>query len=85
MSIGQIEAVAADADMLQIGSRNMQNFDLLKALGEAGKPILLKRGLASTIEEFVMAAEYILARQSGCSAGERVSAVSITIRAMCWI
>jgi 3-deoxy-7-phosphoheptulonate synthase len=60
MSIGQIEDIAAHADMLQVGSRNMQNFDLLKALGSAGKPILLKRGLASTIEEFVMAAEYIL-------------------------
>ncbi|MBD2770785.1 3-deoxy-7-phosphoheptulonate synthase [Iningainema sp. BLCCT55] len=60
MSITQIEIVAAHADMLQIGSRNMQNFDLLKALGQAGKPILLKRGLAATIEEFVMAAEYIL-------------------------
>jgi 3-deoxy-7-phosphoheptulonate synthase len=60
MSIAQIEVVAAHADMLQIGSRNMQNFDLLKALGQAGKPILLKRGLAATIEEFVMAAEYIL-------------------------
>ena len=60
MSISQIEIVAAQADMLQIGSRNMQNFDLLKALGQAGKPILLKRGLAATIEEFVMAAEYIL-------------------------
>ncbi|BAY06963.1 3-deoxy-7-phosphoheptulonate synthase [Calothrix sp. NIES-2098] len=60
MSIAQIEIVAARADMLQIGSRNMQNFDLLKALGQANKPILLKRGLAATIEEFVMAAEYIL-------------------------
>ncbi|NWF59506.1 MAG: 3-deoxy-7-phosphoheptulonate synthase [Fischerella sp.] len=60
MSISQIEAIAAHADMLQVGSRNMQNFDLLKALGQAGKPILLKRGLAATIEEFVMAAEYIL-------------------------
>ncbi len=60
MSIAQIDIVAAHADMLQIGSRNMQNFDLLKALGQAGKPILLKRGLAATIEEFVMAAEYIL-------------------------
>ncbi|BAZ27698.1 phospho-2-dehydro-3-deoxyheptonate aldolase [Cylindrospermum sp. NIES-4074] len=60
MSISQIAVVAAHADMLQIGSRNMQNFDLLKALGQAGKPILLKRGLAATIEEFVMAAEYIL-------------------------
>lgn len=60
MSIAQIEAVATYADMLQVGSRNMQNFDLLKALGQAGKPILLKRGLAATIEEFVMAAEYIV-------------------------
>jgi 3-deoxy-7-phosphoheptulonate synthase len=60
MSISQIEAIATHADMLQVGSRNMQNFDLLKALGQAGKPILLKRGLAATIEEFVMAAEYIL-------------------------
>ncbi|MCL1472633.1 3-deoxy-7-phosphoheptulonate synthase [Argonema antarcticum] len=60
MAISQIETVAAYADMLQVGSRNMQNFDLLKALGQAGKPILLKRGLAATIEEFLMAAEYIL-------------------------
>ena len=60
MSIGQIEAIATHADMLQVGSRNMQNFDLLKALGQVEKPILLKRGLAATIEEFVMAAEYIL-------------------------
>ncbi|HIK16043.1 MAG TPA: 3-deoxy-7-phosphoheptulonate synthase [Leptolyngbyaceae cyanobacterium M33_DOE_097] len=61
MAISQIEAIAQHADMLQVGSRNMQNFDLLKALGEVDKPILLKRGLAATIEEFVMAAEYILA------------------------
>jgi 3-deoxy-7-phosphoheptulonate synthase len=61
MSIAQIEPVAAYADMLQIGSRNMQNFELLKALGDVQKPILLKRGLSATIEEFVMAAEYIMA------------------------
>jgi 3-deoxy-7-phosphoheptulonate synthase len=61
MSIAQIEPVAAYADMLQIGSRNMQNFELLKALGDVQKPILLKRGLCATIEEFVMAAEYIMA------------------------
>lgn len=60
MAIHQIEEISASADMLQVGSRNMQNFDLLKALGEANKPVLLKRGLAATIEEFVMAAEYIL-------------------------
>ncbi|MCH2050878.1 MAG: 3-deoxy-7-phosphoheptulonate synthase [Trichodesmium sp. ALOHA_ZT_67] len=60
MSIPQIESVVAYADMLQIGSRNMQNFELLKAVGKAGKPVILKRGLAATIEEFLMAAEYIL-------------------------
>lgn len=60
MAIAQIETVAAHADLLQIGSRNMQNFDLLKALGQAGKPVLLKRGLAATLEEFILAAEYIL-------------------------
>jgi 3-deoxy-7-phosphoheptulonate synthase len=61
MAIHQIEPMLADVDVLQVGSRNMQNFDLLKALGETRKPILLKRGLAATIEEFVMAAEYIMA------------------------
>jgi 3-deoxy-7-phosphoheptulonate synthase len=60
MSISQIELLATHVDMLQVGSRNMQNFDLLKALGQVSKPILLKRGLAATIEEFIMAAEYIL-------------------------
>lgn len=61
MSIAQLEPVCAYADMLQVGSRNMQNFELLKALGAVKQPVLLKRGLAATIEEFVMAAEYILA------------------------
>jgi 3-deoxy-7-phosphoheptulonate synthase len=60
MAISQIADIAAYADVLQVGSRNMQNFDLLKALGETDKPVLLKRGLSATIEEFVMAAEYIL-------------------------
>jgi 3-deoxy-7-phosphoheptulonate synthase len=60
MAISQIGEIAAYADVLQVGSRNMQNFDLLKALGEIDKPVLLKRGLAATLEEFVMAAEYIL-------------------------
>ena len=59
MAVDQIESLSAHADMLQVGSRNMQNFDLLKALGKVDKPVLLKRGLAATIEEFVMAAEYI--------------------------
>ena len=61
MSIPQIESVVAYADVLQVGSRNMQNFELLKAIGQAGKPVVLKRGLAATLEEFIMAAEYIMA------------------------
>jgi 3-deoxy-7-phosphoheptulonate synthase len=47
-------------DIIQIGSRNMHNYSLLKAVGEMGKPVLLKRGMAATIEEFLMAAEYIV-------------------------
>ncbi|HIT54443.1 MAG TPA: 3-deoxy-7-phosphoheptulonate synthase [Candidatus Fimivicinus intestinavium] len=50
-----------DVDIIQVGARNMQNFRLLKALGQLHKPILLKRGLANTIEEFLMSAEYIMA------------------------
>jgi len=50
----------ADVDIIQIGARNMQNFDLLKAVGKLNKPILLKRGLANTIQEWLMSAEYIM-------------------------
>ncbi|MBR6826199.1 MAG: 3-deoxy-7-phosphoheptulonate synthase [Oscillospiraceae bacterium] len=50
----------ADVDVIQVGARNMQNFDLLKELGKTDKPILLKRGLANTLKEFLMSAEYIL-------------------------
>jgi len=60
MDTRQIELVASYADVLQIGSRNMQNFPLLKEAGMCRKPILLKRGMMSTIEEFLLAAEYIL-------------------------
>lgn len=51
----------SEVDIIQVGARNMQNFDLLKELGHSKKPILLKRGLANTIEEFLMSAEYIMA------------------------
>ena len=51
----------ADVDLIQVGARNMQNFDLLKELGHCNQPILLKRGLANTIEEWLMSAEYIMA------------------------
>ncbi|MCX7715651.1 MAG: 3-deoxy-7-phosphoheptulonate synthase [Clostridia bacterium] len=55
-----VELVAKYADILQIGARNMQNFKLLREVGKCSKPVLLKRGLASTIEEWLMAAEYIM-------------------------
>lgn len=51
----------ADVDIIQVGARNMQNFEMLKELGHCSKPILLKRGLANTLEEFLMSAEYIMA------------------------
>ncbi|HHX60799.1 MAG TPA: 3-deoxy-7-phosphoheptulonate synthase [Epulopiscium sp.] len=56
-----IEKFVQDVDVIQVGARNMQNFGLLKELGRINKPILLKRGLASTIEEWLMSAEYIMA------------------------
>jgi 3-deoxy-7-phosphoheptulonate synthase len=60
-SISQAELMTRYVDMVQVGARNMQNFELLKCVGRMGKPVLLKRGLASTIEEWLMSAEYILA------------------------
>ena len=61
MDPGEVEIFDRYVDMLQIGARNMQNFTLLKAVGQSSKPVLLKRGLSSTIEELLMAAEYVLA------------------------
>ena len=61
MSTDYIDEFVRDVDVIQVGARNMQNFDLLKQLGKTNKPILLKRGLSSTIEEWLMSAEYIMA------------------------
>lgn len=61
MSPTKVALVSVYADVLQIGARNMQNFDLLNAVGQAHKPVLLKRGMSATIEDLLMAAEYILA------------------------
>lgn len=61
MSPDNVGLVAEYADLLQVGARNMQNFDLLRELGKIRKPVLLKRGMSATIEEFLAAAEYILA------------------------
>ena len=61
MSAAKIERFVEDVDVIQVGARNMQNFELLKELGKTNKPILLKRGLSATIEEWIMSAEYIMA------------------------
>lgn len=61
MSPKMVETFERDVDIIQVGARNMQNFDLLKELGKTKKPILLKRGLSATIEEWLMSAEYVLA------------------------
>jgi 3-deoxy-7-phosphoheptulonate synthase len=62
MSIEHVHLVSEYADVLQVGARNMQNFNLLSAVGEQQKPVLLKRGMSATLEEFLLAAEYIMAR-----------------------
>ncbi|MBL1068820.1 3-deoxy-7-phosphoheptulonate synthase [Streptomyces sp. 7-21] len=62
LDAGSVDLVASYADMLQVGTRNMQNFALLQAVGESGRPVLLKRGFSATVEEWLMAAEYIAQR-----------------------
>ena len=62
MSIDQVALVGKYADVFQVGARNMQNYNLLWAVGEQRKPVLLKRGLSATLEEFLLAAEYIMSR-----------------------
>jgi 3-deoxy-7-phosphoheptulonate synthase len=64
LDTAHVELVAAYADCLQIGARNMQNFELLKKAGKTGKPVLLKRGMSATLEEFLLAAEYVLAESN---------------------
>jgi 3-deoxy-7-phosphoheptulonate synthase len=59
---GDVELVAEHADMLQVGTRNAQNFSLLEAVGQARKPVLLKRGLSNTVEEWLLSAEYVLSQ-----------------------
>src|SRR5690606_11350769 len=60
LDVRQMDQVISVADVLQVGARNMQNFGLLTALGEAGKPVLLKRGQSATIQELLLAAEYVM-------------------------
>ncbi|HHU63359.1 MAG TPA: 3-deoxy-7-phosphoheptulonate synthase [Clostridiales bacterium] len=65
MDTRDVELISRYADILQIGARNMQNFRLLKEVGQGDKPVILKRGLAATIEEWLMAAEYIVSEGNG--------------------
>ena len=60
MEIAQIEPMLPYVDLLQVGARNMQNFNLLRELGQVRKPVLLKRGMAATVEELLLSSEYIL-------------------------
>lgn len=61
MSADKLDEFVENVDLIQIGARNMQNFDLLKAVGKTNKPVLLKRGMSATIEDWIMSAEYIMA------------------------
>jgi len=60
LSTDHLEALASEADILRVGSRNMDNYELLKAVGRINKPVILKRNMSATLEEFLLAAEYIL-------------------------
>lgn len=85
MSTDNVEMFEMCVDVIQVGARNMQNFDLLKQLGKTSKPILLKRGLSSTIEEWLMSAEYIMAgATTGSSSASGVSAPLRPIPATPW-
>ena len=67
-----------DVDVLQVGARNMQNFDMLRELGQFGKPVLLKRGLANTLKELLMSAEYIMANGNEVSVNIKLVGVELT-------
>src|SRR5437588_525086 len=75
MDTRHVELIAEYADMLQIGARNMQNFELLKEVGQTKKPVLLKRGMSATVKDLLMSAEYIMAGGNGqvvlCERGVR--------------
>src|SRR4030043_1237168 len=62
MTPGEVEMVAKYSDILQVGARNMQNFNLLEEVGKTGKPVMLKRGLSATVQEWLLAAEYVLSQ-----------------------
>ena len=77
VDVNHIDMVVAYADILQVGARNMQNFQLIRELGKVGKPVLLKRGMSATIEEWLMAGEYVLSGRNRnvifCERGIRIT------------
>ncbi|MDR4133235.1 chorismate mutase, partial [Bacillus cereus ATCC 10876] len=89
VSPNDVEMALDYVDVIQVGARNMQNFDLLRAVGKVNKPVLLKRGLAATIDEFINAAEYIIAQgndqiilcESGIRTYERATRNTLDISA----
>lgn len=86
VAAGNAEMMTDYVDIFQIGARNMQNFELLKKVGSLGKPVVVKRGLAATIEEWLMAAEYLMAHGSeDVILCERVSEPSRPIPEIPWI
>jgi 3-deoxy-7-phosphoheptulonate synthase len=93
LSAEDVALVARHADMLQVGARNMQNFPLLKALGTAGRPVLLKRGLCATLEELLLAAEYVVHYgnpdvvlcERGIRTFERATRNTLDLNAVAWL
>ena len=86
MSPSAVDVVSRYADMLQVGTRSMANFDLLRALGSCGRPVLLKRGMSATVDEWLQAAEYIVAAgNSDVVLCERGFAASMWRPAIHWI
>ena len=87
MDTDNADAVEEAADIIQIGTRNMQNFSLLKRVGKAKKPVLLKRGMSATLEEWLMAAEYVMAGGNYnvilCERGVRTSPTTAATRSTC--
>jgi 3-deoxy-7-phosphoheptulonate synthase len=87
VSPSDVELVARYADILQLGTRNMQNYALLQEAGRSGKPVLLKRGMSSTIEEWLLAAEYVLSQGNRdvilCERGIRSTSTPCRWRASC--
>ncbi len=93
LSAEDVPLVGRHADMLQVGARNMQNFALLKALGAAGRPVLLKRGLSATVEEFLLAAEYVVCHgnpdvvlcERGIRTFETATRNTLDLNAVAWL